>query len=98
MIIPSTIIEQIETSKFDLDNMMEEIISILDSKCLVYVKKDCKNESIDTKINQNILSEVKDTLNKINVKFMEIVDLWTENSTNDDLLIVFEEFKEFKSK
>lgn len=98
MIVPGTVVEKIETSKFDMENMMEETVSAFEGKCLVFADRDCKNESYDAKINRNILSEIDDQLNTINGSFMEIVDQWEENSKKEDLLVVCDDFVEFKSK
>lgn len=77
---------------------MEETISIFEGKCLVFEEENYKNELNDAKINQNILLEIKNTLNKINVAFINILDLWGKNSKKEDLLVVYEDFDEFKGK
>jgi len=98
MIVPSTVVEKIETSEFDLENMMEETVNAFEGKCLVFADRDCKDESYDAEINRNVLSEVNDLLNTINGSFMEVVDRWEENSKKEDLLVVCDDFVEFKSK
>jgi len=98
MIIQPPVVKKIENSEFELGNIIEELNNFIEGKCLIFHTNEYEREWIDKNVNQDRLSEVKNTLIEINKKCMDIDDKFKKISNKEDILVIQEDIVSLKSK
>lgn len=91
MYIPHPVIEKLHKNEFELGNLIDEAKHFIKEKYLVFSENEFEQTWIVDNIEQNRLSKVKDTLKKINDKFIEIDNNWKKTSEKDDQLVKHED-------
>ncbi|XP_029346886.1 uncharacterized protein LOC100572937 isoform X3 [Acyrthosiphon pisum] len=98
MIIQPPVVKKIENSEFELGTLIEELNNFIEGKCLIFHTNEYEREWIDRNINQDRLSEVKNTLIEINKKCMEIDDKFKITSNKEDILVIQEDIVSLKKE
>ncbi|XP_060867230.1 dynein regulatory complex protein 1-like [Metopolophium dirhodum] len=98
MIIQPPVVKKIENSEFELSNLIEELNNFIEGKCLIFHTNEYEREWIDKNVNQDRLSEVKNTLIEINKKCMDIDDKFKITSNKEDILVIQEDIVSLKKE
>lgn len=98
MIIPNPVIEKIKNNEFELGDLIDKANKFIGGKCLVFYQNDCERKSLNYNENKERLFEVKNTVNIINKKFMEIDSKWKETCMKEDILVVHDDIYTLRSK
>jgi len=98
MIVQQPVVDKIENSEFELGNIMEELNNFIEGKCLIFDTNEYERKWNDKNVNQERLTEVKNTLIEINKKSMVIYNELEKTSNKEDILVIHEDIVSLKSK
>ncbi|VVC39685.1 Dynein regulatory complex protein 1, C-terminal [Cinara cedri] len=88
--LPNPVVQQTEKNEFELGVLIEKVYNLMESKGLVFTKKECDRQVLDYKNNQLILFENKNKFNKINQKWLEIDGKLEEIIKKEDIILKYE--------